>query len=268
MEKVAIAIAPVSGASTRVYPHDVARDVLRCVDFGASIVHLHVRDLTGNLTKDVTQFERTIHEIRHKSDLIIQASTGGVSAMSIEDRCAPLYCTGVEMASLNVGSVNLGDAVYSNPRKDVEYCSREIVSLDITPEFEIFEIGMINNVLLLGETIPFKTPLLFNFVLGYPGSVPATVESMIALRQLIPKGALWAVTHFDRRDFSLLGAAVGLGAKVVRLGFEYSNFLDANTTAESNAALVEKLARLIRSMDRKVATPDETRKMLKISPQS
>lgn len=62
------------------------------------------------------------------------------------------------MASLNVGSVNLGDAVYFNPGPDVEYCSRQIVERNIIPEFEVFEIGMINNILNLEDKIKFQNP--------------------------------------------------------------------------------------------------------------
>jgi 3-keto-5-aminohexanoate cleavage enzyme len=76
------------------------------------------------------------------------------------------------MASLNVGSVNLGDAVYFNPGPDVEYCSKQIITHNIIPEFEVFEIGMINNILALQEKIKFKTPMLFNIVLGHRGSTP------------------------------------------------------------------------------------------------
>lgn len=60
------------------------------------------------------------------------------------------------MASLSVGSVNLGDAVYFNPGPDVEYCSRQIVEHNIIPEFEVFEIGMINNILNLEDKIKFR----------------------------------------------------------------------------------------------------------------
>ena len=106
--------------------------------------------------------------------------------MSIAERCAPLDCPGVEMASLNVGSVNLGDAVYFNPAPDVEYCSRQITERHIIPEFEVFEIGMINNILMLEDKIKFQKPMLFNIVLGHRGSTPATVDALIALRSMIP----------------------------------------------------------------------------------
>ncbi|WP_114194214.1 3-keto-5-aminohexanoate cleavage protein [Edaphovirga cremea] len=262
---VIISLAPVAADSPRVEPAEVAQDILACAEVGASVVHLHVRDRQGKLTPDVSDFEATINPVRQHSDLIIQASTGGVSQMTIEQRCAPLHLQGIGMASLNVGSVNLGDSVYFNPTPDVEYCSRLIVEKNIIPEFEVFEIGMINNIIALQEKINFTQPMLFNIVLGHRGSTPATIDALIAMRQFIPRDALWAITHYGRRDFSLIAAAVGMGASEVRIGFEDSRYIDADHTVENNVPLVKKLANIITSMDKKVATPEEARRMLNIT---
>lgn len=265
-DTVIISLAPVAADCPRVIPEELAQEILASVEHGAAIVHLHVRDKQGRLTPDTTDFQTTIDHVMRHSNLIIQASTGGVSSMSIAERCAPLDCPGVEMASLNVGSVNLGDAVYVNPGPDVEYCSQQIIQRGIIPEFEIFEIGMINNILALEEKISFKKPMLFNIVLGHRGSSPATVDALISLRSMIPRDALWGITHFGRKNFDIIAAAVGMGASEVRIGFEDSDYLSAEEKAQHNYQQVAKLATLIRSMDKKVATPDIARQMLAIPP--
>ncbi|MBK5074290.1 3-keto-5-aminohexanoate cleavage protein [Budviciaceae bacterium CWB-B4] len=266
-DKVIISVAPVSASSTRVLPEEVAREVIKSADYGAAIVHLHVRDTNGALTPDVSDFQQTINAIHQNTNLIIQASTGGVSSMTIEQRCAPLECPHVEMASLNVGSVNLGTHIYMNPADDVRYCSKRIVDKRIIPEFEVFELGMVHNINILMEEINFVQPMLYNIVLGHKGSTPATIDMLIAMRQAIPAGALWGITHFDRRDFSLIAAAVGMGACEVRIGFEDSYYINATEKVEENYLLVNKLATLIKAMDKQVATPDEARKMLGIATQ-
>ncbi|GKX50754.1 BKACE family enzyme [Budvicia aquatica] len=263
-DKVIISVAPVSASSTRVEPEEVAREAIKSAQYGASIVHLHVRETDGRLTPDVTAFQKTIDLINEQSELIIQASTGGVSSMNIEQRCAPLECPNVEMASLNVGSVNLGPYVYLNPADDVLYCSKKIVEKRIIPEFEVFELGMVNNIKMLMDEVQFTQPMLYNIVLGHKGSTPATVDALIAMRQFIPAGALWGITHFDRRDYSLMAAAIGLGACEVRIGFEDSYYINPTEQVTENYLLVKKLADLIKAMDKKVATPDEARQMLSI----
>ncbi|WP_320076915.1 3-keto-5-aminohexanoate cleavage protein [Klebsiella oxytoca] len=50
------------------------------------------------------------------------------------------------------------------------------------------------------------------------------------------------------------------------MGFEDSYYLSAEEKAQNNYQQVAKLATLIRSMDKKVATPDIARQMLSIPP--
>lgn len=59
-----------------------------------------------------------------------------------------------------------------------------------------------------------------------------------------------------------------MGASEVRIGFEDSYYLSAEEKAQNNHQQVAKLATLIRSMDKKVATPDIARQMLSILPGS
>ncbi len=265
MNKVIISLAPVSAADTRVIPSEVAAEVVRAEKLGAAMVHLHVRDKTGKLTPDVSDFEDTIRPIRQGSNLIIQASTGGVSAMNMEQRCAPLFkCPLVEMTSLNGGSTNLGDLVYANSLPDTLYCAKVAVEKKIVPEIEVFELGMIHAMMEMDAQVGFSQPILFNTVFGHRGTMPATIDALVHFRHFVPPGALWGVTHFGRQGFAFLAAAIGMGADLVRIGFEDSKFLGPDQRAEDNLQLVEKLVALIRSMDREVATPDEARKIMNI----
>ena len=90
-EKILISVAPVSAADKEIDPVRIANDVIACAKAGAAMVHLHVRDRQGNLTPDLSVLKEIVERIREKSDIVIQASTGGVSDLTIEERCAPLY---------------------------------------------------------------------------------------------------------------------------------------------------------------------------------
>lgn len=262
MNKVILTVAPVSADAARLIPDEVARDVADCVAEGASIVHLHVRDEKARLTDDLTVLRETVGEIDARTDAVIQISTGGVSSMTIAQRCAPLAMERIEMASLNVGSVNLGEAVYTNPIGDVRYCVSQLERRNILPEVEVFELGMIHTMIGLSRTSSLRSPLLFNVILGAAGAAPATPEALFALRGAIPTGALWGLSHAGRRDMRMLVAGVLLGAATVRIGFEDSVMLDETTTARSNAELVGALARILRSCGVVIATPAEAREIL------
>lgn len=264
MRKVLISVAPVSALDKTIDPKKIAEDVIECEKAGAGMVHLHVRDAQGNLTPDLTVFKETVERIREKSNIIIQASTGGISKLTIQERCAPLYYDKVEATSLNVGSCNLGNAVYCNPIDEVEYCVSEIIKMNKIPEIEVFELGMIHTVRELRKKFMFKDPILFSIVLGHIGAAPATIEALTAMRSFIPQDALWGITHAHRKNYEIFSAALGMGASTVRVGFEDSNYLDENMQVDKNVFLVKRVAKLIDVIGFAPATHDEARKMLNI----
>jgi 3-keto-5-aminohexanoate cleavage enzyme len=66
------------------------------------------------------------------------------------------------------------------------------------------------------------------------------------------------------KDFKLLATAIGLGASLVRVGFEDSTFWAPGRAASRNAELVKNLAELVRLLGHEVATPTEARHILGI----
>lgn len=264
MDKVLISVAPVSGINHPIIPEEIAEDVIACWKAGAAMVHLHVRDGQGNLTTDTTLFQKTVDLIRQNTDMIIEASTGGVSKLNIQERCVPLYLDSVEACSLNVGSTNLGRQVYCNPLDDVDYCIREILKSKKTPEVETFEIGHTYTMERFMKKYDFVDPVLFSIVLGHEGEAPATPQALATMIQMIPSNALWGITHANRRDFSIIAAAAGMGAKTIRIGFEDSDYLDPDTRVSSNLPLVKKTVELLRAMDKMPMTPEEGRAYFQI----
>ena len=266
-DKVIVSVAAVCGADAVNNPREIADDVIACAKAGAAMVHLHVRDYNNQLTDDLSVIKETIDMIKAESNIIIQISTGGVSDMNIVQRCAPLKMKEVEATSLNVGSVNLGNAVYRNPIDDVKYCVGRILEEGVTPEVEVFELGMINTTEKLRKEFNFKSPLLYAVVLGHEGEMPGESKALMSMLNYLPENedTLWGITHANRRDFGIVAAALGMGASVVRIGFEDSKYIDKDTISEKNLPLVEKTVKLIKAMDKTPATPDEARKILNIT---
>ncbi|GHU05516.1 3-keto-5-aminohexanoate cleavage enzyme [Betaproteobacteria bacterium] len=263
-DKVLLSVAPVAATDTDVDPAAIARDVVSCARAGAGMVHLHVRDRQGRLTPNLDYLRKTIDLIRSEVDIVIEVSTGGVSNLSIEDRCTSLGLDQVECSSLNVGSVNLGKAVYKNPIDEVRWCVEAILKHGKTPEVEVFEIGMIHTALMLDKEFHFKAPLLFSIVLGHEGAAPATPEALVAMQSFIPPDMLWGITHAHRVNNDIMCAAIGLGAKTVRIGFDDSTYIDAETIATTNLPMVEHFVKLLHAMGKEPMTPDEARAFFNI----
>jgi 3-keto-5-aminohexanoate cleavage enzyme len=265
--KIIVSVAPVgkdvpTPSFNPITPEEVAEEVTACAKAGASVVHLHVRDRHGNQTADLADFSSTLQYIRATSDIIIQGSTGGLVDLSIEERSTALNDRRVQTASLNMGSVNFGDDVYVNTLPDIRYWARRMAEERIVPELEIFEVGMIPVYKqLIAEAVLHK-PFSFNFILGVEWGLPAVPNSLFFLTSFLNEPIPWGVTHAAMTDFSLLAVAIGLGATVVRVGFEDSVFYAPGKAASANVELVKRVVALVHNMGFDVATSEEARAIL------
>jgi 3-keto-5-aminohexanoate cleavage enzyme len=266
---IAIAVAPVGTNITApsqnpLTPEEVAQEVIACAQDGASMVHLHVRDKAGRQTEQLADFSRTLDLIREASDIIIQGSTGGVTTLTREERCVSLDDARVEVASLNMGSANVGETVYVNTLGDIRFWGQRMRERHIVPELEVFEGGMLTNIPRLLEEDVLAPPFHVNFVLGFEGPLPASPTSLFFLKSMLPPDLLWGTIHDGMQDLTLLATAIGLGASVVRVGFEDSVYSAPGEAACTNVELVTKIVDMIHALGCRVATPTETRAMFGI----
>ncbi len=265
--KIIISLAPVK-AGAPVDRFALADDVARCVQAGAGMCHLHCRRPDGSLTPDTTEFVATFEEILKRTDVVVQASTGGISEMTIEERCAPLTYARVESSSLNGGSTNLNGALYINTDQDIDYCARQSYDRGIIPEVEVFDIGMIYNVERSAQRTPYRRPIFYNLVFGHQGGMQPDMTCLTAFRSAVPADARWGVAHYGRDNWDFLAGAIALGASIVRIGFEDSAFLAPGVYARYNYEVVERLVQLIRAMGLEPADPAETRAILGTLPKA
>jgi 3-keto-5-aminohexanoate cleavage enzyme len=221
-----------------------------------------MRDENGELTSDPAVFTRTLELIASRSDIIIQGSTGGLSSLSLDERCACLEIPLVEVASLNMGSVNFGDSVYINTLPDIRYWAKKMREREVFPEPELFDLSMVETCSRLAGEGLLRRPLHYNFCLGNPGALSATTRYLSCMVSLIEPGSSWGLNHDRMPGFSLLACALAMGASVVRVGFEDSFYDAPGKIAETNAILVKKLVSLIRRMGMEPATPAEAKEML------
>ena len=268
--KIIVAVAP-TGKKTEppsvnpLTPEDVARQVIACEKAGASMVHMHVRDKEGEQTEDLTDFSTTLDLIRQSSDIVIQGSTGGLTDLTLKQRCVALDDSRVETASLNMGSINFDEDVYVNRVPDIRYWAHRMAETRVAPELEIFAAGMLPAYMKLVDEGMLKPPYSIGFCLGVRWALPANPETLFFMKTLLPeKDVPWGVIHAGMQDFALLATAIGMGASVVRVGFEDSVFFAPGKAAQTNAELVERMVSLIKQIGYEVATCDEAREMLEI----
>ena len=271
MQKLIITVALTGNVPTKemnpdlpVTAEEVAADVRRCADAGAVLFHVHARDADGKPTLERDAFQERARRIKEVApEVIIQLSTGGRAGKDWDARANPVRLL-PEMASFTTGSNNLPGMIYENSPQFIEFLAKVYKETGVKPEIEVFETGMINNALFLQSKGYLQAPLHFQFVLGAPGSMPASVRNLSFLADSIPAGSTWTVAGIARAEIPLAAAAIVMGGHV-RVGLEDNLFMPDGSPA-SNPKLVEKIVNIASEVGREIAEPDEAREILSLDP--
>lgn len=265
-----------------VTPAQIARAAIDAAKAGAAIVHIHVRDpMTGKGGRDPAHFREVVERIRKSGTDVVLNLTAGMGGqlqlndvdpmkrgpetdlVSSEIRFRHVEDLRPEICTIDCGSMNFGeDTVVVNRPADLRWMAKRARELGVKPELEVFDMGQMVNALNLCKEGLIDDPPMFQICLGIAGGAPATSESMLALRNMMPSNAHWAAFGISRAEFPMLAQAVLFGGHV-RVGLEDNLYLGKGQLA-TNAQLVEKAVRLVRELGARVVGPEETRRKLKL----
>jgi uncharacterized protein (DUF849 family) len=265
-------------------PAQIADAALEAERAGASAVHLHVRDpKTGEGSRDPELFAEMVAAVRARGVRAVLNVTCGGGAIFVPDaqdesraasgtdmaswqeRVQHIEATLPELCSLDVTTQNqddglLGDIVYLNTPRTLRSMAQRFAQIGVKPEIEVFAPGDVLLARQILEEGGFATPPLFQIVLGTKWGLPATPETLIYMRGLLPAGCVWAAFAIGRMQMPLVAQSVLLGGNV-RVGLEDNLYLDRGAFA-TNGQLVERAVQIIRAIGEEVATPDEARTLL------
>ncbi|AMB74525.1 3-keto-5-aminohexanoate cleavage protein [Pantoea ananatis] len=247
-------------------PKDQADEIVRCCEAGASIAHIHVRDEESQASMDFDQFAETVRLVRARCDIVINLTTSGGLGLSDDIRMKPFQLLRPEMASFDAGTMNWAHStIFENSPRFLEKLAVSMNECQVKPEFEIFDAGMIYNVLYYMKKGLIEGNPHFQFVLGAPGGMTAEVRNLMFLldtcKQHLGDNFTWSALGIGRGHLPVVLAALALGGNV-RVGMEDNILYRKGELAQSNTWFVERVKRLAAEVDKTIATPDETRAML------
>jgi len=249
-------------------PAEIAEDAYNCWKAGAAVVHLHMRDDEGLGTMDKNKFSESIRLLRkHKDcDVIINCTTSGDHRASDAERMAHVgSLDGIEMASFDAGSFNwMPGGVFMNSPQFLNNLGEILTGRGIKPEIEIFDSGMLGIADYYVKKEKLKVPLHYQFCLGVPGAMPATVENLLYLANHIPAGSTWSAFGVGKHHLPIMYATLALGGNI-RVGLEDNVYFSKGVPA-TNVGLVERAVKAIKLAGKKVATPVVARETLGIVP--
>jgi uncharacterized protein (DUF849 family) len=267
-------------AAVPVTPVEIAASAIGAARAGATIVHIHVREPgSGAPSMRYELYEETVDRIRQSGCEVLINLTTGAGARYMPSAADPLVpdaastltawpkrvshviALKADICSLDVGSMNFGEHVFVNTPADLRAMAAAIRDSGTKPELEVFEIGHIRLARHLIDNGLIAAPALFQICLGIRWGAPATSETMLAMRDQLPPGAIWAAFGIGPAQIPMVAQAVLFGGHV-RVGLEDNLYLRRGVPAPSNAALVEQAVGIVERLGKTIATPDEARGIL------
>lgn len=247
-------------------PEEIANDAVACVRNGAAIIHIHVRDEQGKNSMDTALFAHVVQMVRKRLteenlDAVLNLTTSG-SSWSEDTRLAHLPVLKPEMCSYDPGTMNWGNSyVFLNTPAFLERLGLLSQELDIKPEIEIFDAGMIGTVEYLLRKGFLKAPCHYQFVLNVPGGMPGTIESLAYLLPKLPPNSTWSITGIGASHLPMMLAGLAAGCNGLRVGLEDNVYMKKGVLA-TNAELVKRAVELAQTANRQIANAAEAREIL------
>lgn len=274
-----------------VTPEELIEESVRVFEAGAAVAHIHVRDpKTGMPCADQDIYRQVATEVKKRCNIVICFSTGGKLGEPVENRVRVASSLQPEMTSLNAGSLNFAlfhikdnvkewkhnweesylenteDFIFPNTFRTMRQYLEIIHANGAKPEFEIYDVAMINNLAFLLEKGIARRPIYLQFVMGILGGIPATVENLVFLVETARRqiGEFeFSVCAAGRFQIPLCNASLLLGGHA-RVGLEDNLYLDRGVLAKSSAEQVAKIIRIAGELGIEPATPDEARSILQL----
>jgi uncharacterized protein (DUF849 family) len=273
-------------------PAQISQEAIDACEAGAGSVHLHARNpKTGEPTMDLDLFQEFCQEVQRKSDVVICITTGGAPTMTPEERMVAVRKFKPELASINMGSFNFGlfpimekikeykfdweekylerskDNIFKNTFYDQERIFKIMKDNGTKPELECYDVGHLYNTAYWVDKGAIDSPIWLQLIMGIMGAIQPSVENLLFMKntaeKLFGKDCVWSVLPSGRHEFNLCTVGAVMGGNV-RVGMEDNLYLGKGVLAKNNAEMVKKMARILKELDFELATPKETRAILKL----
>jgi len=229
-------------AALPITPDEIAIEAKACLNAGAAMLHLHVRDENDAHTLDVDAYRKAIDAVRNAvgDEMIIQVTSEAVGIYTPDQQIEMMHQLRPEAASVALKELTADGeekaATFYHWADDNNIALQHIL---YTPDEVVRLAYMTHN-----NMVPHKN-LSVLYVLGRYGdgvSKPDDLPPFIDAAQksgLKPK--LWSVCAFGPNEHEIMLEAMKLGGHV-RVGFENNLYLNNNTLSPDNASLVSQVA--------------------------
>lgn len=291
--KVIVTVAPTGGMASKkqnpnlpTSPEEIAADVIRCYDAGASVAALHARRASDEeATCDPAMYGRMNALIREKCDIVLNNSTGGgingdmihqlnngLWEINFDERVKGMEAPGAEMCTLDAQTIcaSFGgkEILVPTTPKRTRKLAEMMRERGIKPEWEVFSLeDIVQDVARAIKEGLDEPPYFINIVLGvnaFQGALPYTPKILQLMVDHLPKDCVFNVSAIGNAQLPATTQSLLLGGHV-RVGLEDNLYYEQGELA-TNVQLIERMVRIVRELGGEPATPAEARQIMGLRP--
>lgn len=271
---------------------EIADAAIGAAQAGAAIVHLHARNpADGRPDQSPEAFAPFLKVIKQRSDVVVNITTGGSPAMTVEERLKPAAVFKPEIASLNMGTMNFGlfpmlarktefkhdwerpyleasrAGFFKNTFADIENILTTCADNGTRFEIECYDIGHLYTLAHFADRGVVKPPFFVQSVFGILGGIAGHPEDVLHMKRtadrLFGTDYRWSVLGAGAQQMRIAAQAAAMGGHV-RVGLEDNLWAGPGRLATSNAEQVTIVRGILEGMGLAIATPDDAREILQL----
>ncbi|MGY0193895.1 3-keto-5-aminohexanoate cleavage protein [Leptothrix sp. BB-4] len=239
-------------------PAALADTAKACLDAGAAMLHLHIRDAQGRHSLDVAGYQEALRVVRHAvgDEMVLQVTSEAAKVYRAEQQIAMVRALRPEAVSVGLREVDQPEIGAAGLRAFFgELAQRQTMTQVI-----LYDVADLRRwqAMRADGTVP-DAPWFLLFVLGrYSAHQTSDPRDLLPFLQAHDGPEPWAMCAFGPSENACVAAAASFGGHA-RVGFENNLRLRDGRIAPDNAALVRQAAEVAAALGRPLATASQIR---------
>jgi len=264
-----------------VTPEEIANSSLEAAEEGASVVHIHVRDIdTGKPAIDVELYRDTVDRIKkHNRQVLINLTTGpgaqyiptpgnlstgapGTVLLPADIRVRHIQLIKPDLCSMDFNTMHqANDGIRINHKRITKEMVRLVQESGTKCELEIFDSGDFRIAREFIEEGIIKGTPFWQFAMGVKYGWDATPNSLFYAYNQLPKNSVWSAFGIGKMEMPMVAQTMIMGGHV-RVGMEDNIYVSKGVLAKTNAELVKMAKDIIKLLGGEVASVNDAREIL------
>ena len=249
---------PADHPALPITPQTLAATARACLDAGAAMIHMHIRDAQGRHSLDVDGYREAWRVVREAvgTDMVVQITSEAAGVYRAPEQIAMVQALRPEAVSIGLREIDqpeIGDA-------GLAQFFAGLVRDQVMVQVILYDVADLRRwQALRAQGVVPDAPWFLLFVLGrYSAGQTSRPQDLLPFLAAHDGGEPWAVCAFGATENTCIAAAAAFGGHG-RVGFENNLLAKDGSTAPDNAALVRQAVVSAQALGRPLATADDIR---------